>query len=238
MSSEKKESGYRIWGADNVVYGPVDAPSLKKWAEDERITPDTWVFENGLERWCKAVDVSVLAGFFKSKTSSEDSEQNKTHSGIRPGTLRRIKILGGMRDDQLAGFVRFMEVVEVNQFQEVVKKGQQGDSMYLVLEGEVRARVMIDGRESTLATLSTGDFFGEIAVFDQGPRSADIVANSSSVLLKISAKSLADLVDTVPELASAFLYSITGSIASRLRKTSKKYQDSIHFSRMTGRTGM
>jgi CRP-like cAMP-binding protein len=120
----------------------------------------------------------------------------------------------------------------------VVKKGQQGDSMYLVLEGEVRARVMIDGRESTLATLSTGDFFGEIAVFDQGPRSADIVANSSSVLLKISAKSLADLVDTVPELASAFLYSITGSIASRLRKTSKKYQDSIHFSRMTGRTGM
>ena len=68
----------------------------------------------------------------------------------------------------------------------MVSKGEHGDSLYMVLEGEVRARVMIGGKETTLTTMGVGECFGELAIVDQGPRSADVIANQPSVLIKVS----------------------------------------------------
>jgi CRP/FNR family cyclic AMP-dependent transcriptional regulator len=59
--------------------------------------------------------------------------------------------------------------------------------MFLALEGEVRVRLMIARKESVLTVLGPGEFFGEVALFDHGPRSADVIANQDSSLLKISA---------------------------------------------------
>ena len=105
--------------------------------------------------------------------------------------------------------------------------------MYLVLEGEVRVRLMIGGKETTLTTLNAGEFFGDISLFDHGPRSADVVANSESVLLKISAQAFQRLTNEAPDLATPFLLGICKTLTSRMRADNKRYRDTINFARPT-----
>ena len=106
--------------------------------------------------------------------------------------------------------------------------------MFMVLEGELRARVMIDGRESTLTTMGVGECFGELALVDQGPRSADVIANQPSVLVKMSAAALKKMFAEAPALAAPFMFALTRVIAQRVRALTKRYEDSIHFSRIAG----
>jgi len=127
-----------------------------------------------------------------------------------------------------------MEVIHCRQFSSVVNKDSHGDAMYLVLEGELRAFTLVDGKESTLSTINTGEFFGEISLLDEGPRSANVVANQDSVLLKISSAAFQHLVNEAPALALPFLLALSRSVVARVRTLTKRYEDSIHFSRTLG----
>jgi len=228
---------YRVWGLDSVAYGPVELPVLTNWVLDERVTADTWVFAEVSQTWLKAAQMPELTICFERRSSAAGA--TPTGSIARPeslkaGTLRRIKILADMEEKQLESFVQFMEVVTVRQFAEVFRRGEHGDAMYLVLEGELRARVIVDKKETTLSTMRAGDFFGEISLLDEGPRSADVIANSDSRLLKVSSAAFARLMGEAPALAASFLYGLSKSIGARVRVLTQKYQDSIHFSRLAG----
>jgi hypothetical protein len=228
---------YRVWGLDNVSYGPVELPVLTNWVLDERVIADTWVFEEANQRWLRAAEMQELKIFFERRSSAagaSPSGSTPRPEAIKIGSLRRIKILADMEEKQLESFVQFMEVVAVRQFAEVFRKGEHGDAMYLVLEGELRARVIVDKKETTLSTMRVGDFFGEISLLDAGPRSADVIANSDSRLLKISSASFAGVMGEAPALAASFLYGLSKSIGARVRVLTQKYQDSIHFSRLAG----
>src|SRR5437773_10194859 len=126
--------------------------------------------------------------------------------GIKIGSLRRIKSLAGMEERQLESFIQYMEVDSIQQFAEVFRRGQPSDAMYFVLEGELRARVLVDGKETTLSTMTAGDFFGEISLLDHGPRSADVVANRDSRLLKISAAAVEKVMGEARAPAASFLH--------------------------------
>ena len=85
-----------------------------------------------------------------------------------------------------------------------MKKGENGDALFMVLEGEVERRVMVEGRGSTMATLGVEEWFGELAILDQGPRSADVIANQPTVLIKVSAGALKKMFTEAPALAAPF----------------------------------
>jgi len=148
-------------------------------------------------------------------------------AGVNPDVMLRIKVLGGFNDAQLDSFVRYMEIVTLDSLATAVRESDPGDAMYLILEGEVRVRVMRRGKESILATLKAGDFFGEISILDEGPRSADVVANERSTLLKISTASFAKLRREAPALAEPFLHGLSQILVGRLRLLNKRYVDSL-----------
>ena len=100
--------------------------------------------------------------------------------------------------------------------------GDAGDAMYLILEGELRARTMNGDHETILSTFGPGDFFGDMALFDHGPRSADVIANMDSSLLKISSVSFARLAKEAPALATPFLQATSRTLASRIRADNKR----------------
>lgn len=145
--------------------------------------------------------------------------------------LQRKKLFTGMQVEQLAGFARYFETVKVPQFGNLVRKGQHGDAMYIVLEGELRALSIIEGKESILATMGPGDCFGEISLLDQGPRSADVVANRDSVLLKLSSAAFERLVREEPAMALPFVLALSREAVRRVRQATKRYEDSIQFIR-------
>src|SRR5438105_508374 len=146
MESNDDAPQYRVWGMDNVAYGPVELPVLTNWVLDERVAADTWVFTEENGEWQRAAQMAELTIFFERRSRGavgSAAGSNVPPQGIKAGSLRRIKILAGMEEKQLNSFVQFMEIVTVKQFSEVFRRGQPSDAMYLVLEGELRARVIV-----------------------------------------------------------------------------------------------
>lgn len=208
---------YFIWGIDDSPYGPVELPTLVNWIKDERVLANTWVFSRRDSNWQRAEDITELKMFFGKKF-----DRSADGPTITPGTLRRIKILADLNDAQLSHLIDFMDMQRVSQWSVVFRQGDSGDAMYLVLEGELRARVMVGDRETILGTFGTGDFFGDMALFDHGPRSADVLANTDSVLLRISAVAFGRLAKEAPSLATPFLQATSRTLASRIRANNKR----------------
>ena len=220
MESPATLNDYFIWGIDDAPYGPVPLPILVDWIKDERVLRDTWVFAHGHGVWQKASDFTELKDCFKPE--SDHLFATPTPGRFKPGELRRIKILAEMKDAQLAHLAFFFEFQEILQHSEVIKQGEPGDAMFLILSGELRARTMFGGRETILATFSTGDFFGEMSLFDRGPRSADVVANVNSSMLRLSTGSFERLTRDTPSLATPFLKATSRTLAARIRADNKR----------------
>ena len=238
---------YNIWAADNVVYGPVELPTLVAWVKDERVLADTWIFDAQNDRWRKAAQLPELQIFFQkeSPTASEQAARNAGTAAagspagtdqlkVTPGMLRRVKALADMSDSQLERFIQFMEPQQARQWAQIVKQGETSQAMYLVLEGELRVRLMINERETILATLGVGECFGEMSLFDRGPRSADVLANKDCVLLKVGSEAFDKLRVEAPELAAPMLHSIARTLAGRIRADNKRIKDSVNFARTGG----
>jgi len=110
-----------------------------------------------------------------------------------------------------------------------VKQGDHGDAMFLILEGELRVRIMADGREKILATLGVGDFFGDISLFDHGPRSADVIANMQSLVVKIDGDAFDRLAKEAPHIATPFLQAIAKTLTARIRADNDRAQRDVIF---------
>jgi CRP-like cAMP-binding protein len=161
-------------------------------------------------------------------------EMNDKAASLTSATLRRIKLFKGLEDTQFDSLIRYLEVMRVPQFSHIVRQGQHGDAMYIVLQGEVRALSIVEGKESILATMVSGDCFGEISLLDQGPRSVDVIANKDSTLLKLSSAVFERLVREEPALALPFTLALSREVVDRLRRTTRRYEDSIRFIRTSG----
>ena len=220
MESPAFGNSYFIWGVDDSPYGPVELPVLIDWIADERVVPETWVFARGAGNWQRAAEIPELKSHFGLKLTAVTGASSRV--GIKPGSLRRIKILADLKDAQLAHLAEYMELQEVSQWSVLFSQGDTSDSMFLVLAGELRARSMVGGKETILATFGPGDFFGDMALFDHGPRSADVLANEDSTLLKITSISFDRLTREAPALATPFLQATARTLAARIRADNKR----------------
>ncbi len=238
MPSSDSPVGFKVWGSDNIVYGPVELPTLVNWIQEQRVLATNWIYCEKEQTWRKARELPELRLFF-SEASGETVVLDSPPKEVLPkdlnfGSLRRIKVFAPFTNDQLVRFLEFMEVQPVRQWTQIVKQGEPGDAMYMVLEGEVRVRMMVAGRETILVTLQAGDFFGEIALFDHGTRSADVIANQDSLLVKLSAGAFQRLSSQAPDLASPFLLGIGQTLTSRIRADNKRLRDHLTFARASG----
>jgi hypothetical protein len=230
MATQADTARYYIWGIDQSAYGPVELPNLVSWIKDERVLAETWVFNEREVSWRRAADLPELQMFFTGKPAASITAPG----AIKAGALRRVKILAGLSDTQLERLSQAMELQRVPQWSVVVKQGERGDTMYLILDGELRARLMVGDKETILSTLGPGEFFGDMSLFDHGPRSADVVANVDSTVLKISAAKFEALALQSPDLAAPFLMATVKTLAARIRADNKRVGDSVKFARAAG----
>jgi CRP-like cAMP-binding protein len=96
----------------------------------------------------------------------------------------------------LAEEVRFMEGARV------VEEGEPGDAFYAILEGQAKA---VDKRGKMVNRLLPGDFFGEIALLDGGPRTATVVAETPLVVLEVRRKGFVRLLAADPSITVRLL---------------------------------
>jgi len=130
-------------------------------------------------------------------------------STLQPTYLRRIASLG-LEEAYASGALIFQE-------------GAQGDKMYLILEGAVRISRQVPGMgEEALAVLRAGTHFGEMALIDDFPRSADARAHEACRLFVIRKEDLEDLLFVDRDLAYDLLWTFVRTLSGRLRETNDK----------------
>jgi cyclic nucleotide-binding protein/uncharacterized protein DUF4339 len=229
MAAMSEVSGhYYVFGGDRQIYGPATIELLQDWAKEGAISAQSWIYLESEDKWKHAKDIAEVAPF-TAECAKVECTPATGGGGVRPGQLRRLVLFADMADDQLEKFVGLLEKVSLPSFRTIVKKGEHGDAMFLVLVGEARVVDNIDGAEKTLHTLEAGDFFGEVSLFDEGPRTANVVTNKDSTFLKISKANFHKLVAEHPAVAAAFLTALARFMAARLRSTNKMYSASLLF---------
>lgn len=134
-------------------------------------------------------------------------------------------------EQEMDEFLPLLEPLSAKAGEIVVPQDEVGDSMFVLVRGNCRVAHYKDGCEVELATLQEGDFFGELALIDRGPRSADVIAISDVALLKISQAALAKFAGIHPTAAFKLLMAIGRIMVERLRVANKRYVDSLLFIR-------
>jgi len=208
----------------------VDLSTLVSWAEEGRVTADSWVFTSATGVWQKAKKVPGLKRLF---TSGDTTRLRTSVPRVESEALRRIRVLSGLADHQLSAFAARGEIEEVPAGATVVTKGQTEDSLYFILEGEVSVSLSVMGKEVLLATLCAGDFFGDIALLTQGGRSADVTAKSNCTLMKLSAAALEEISRQHADIAAHFLRSLDQALTERIRADNQRFAEMMAAARQT-----
>ncbi|MCI9888985.1 Crp/Fnr family transcriptional regulator [Micrococcales bacterium 31B] len=124
-----------------------------------------------------------------------------------------------------------MTVTDYHRGATIFNEGQAGDQLYVIASGKVKlGRTSADGRENLLAVLGPGELFGELSLFDPGPRTATATAISETRLHGLNQKDLQDILHARPEVAIDLL----ASLAKRLRRTNETLADLV-FADVPGR---
>lgn len=225
---------FKIWAVDNMVYGPVDPSTLIQWAEESRVQADTWVHTQSKNSWLRAGDLAWLTKYFPTGAGAEVGIGSRGRSASGSGSevvsqdeLRQFALFSGLSNNDLCQFARFAELVEVPAGELILRKGAPCDAVYFVLSGQVRARLVIQLQETTLGQIPAGQFFGEVGMFIQATRTADVVADTSSRLLRLSSEAFQLLIEQVPALAAPLLFSIAKTMASRISDDNQRLQKEI-----------
>src|SRR4051794_30678267 len=90
----------------------------------------------------------------------------------------------------------------------IVQEGRRGNELYVLVDGEAH----VSRGDKTVATLTAGDYFGELAVLRPAPRTATVTATTDVELLIVTARELAILLMDVPLLARKLLTGMAGRI--------------------------
>ena len=134
--------------------------------------------------------------------------------------LRRVPLFSMLSDEQLQALAASVAKRRVKRGERVVQQGEKSDALSIILSG--RARVLMtdsgNGREVILATLQSGDYFGEMSLIDNDVHSASVEAEIQTDVLELGrAEFLRSLADSAP-----MAYGIMRGLVQRLRHADRK----------------
>jgi glutaminase len=135
-----------------------------------------------------------------------------------PPVLAAQELLAGLADDDLAAIEAVAELQPVRAGEVVCRAGDAADAMYFLLAGSVSVRVpLASGRSRRLSTLGAAVAFGEMAILDRQPRSADIVADEEGMLARVAIADLDAVLARRPTLAATLYRNLSVTLSRRLR---------------------
>ena len=145
--------------------------------------------------------------------------------------VKKAPLFAALDDEASATLMSSMTQTRLERGDVLFNEGDQGDRLYVIREGKVKiVRRSQDGRENLVAILGPGEMFGELSLFDPGPRTMTATAVAETQLLGLGNEDLNGLLQGRPGVAKVLL----AALAQRLRRTNENLADLV-FTDVPGR---
>jgi CRP/FNR family cyclic AMP-dependent transcriptional regulator len=127
-----------------------------------------------------------------------------------PDVLRSISLFCELGEDDLRGLAGLLRERRYPAGSVILSQGDPGDALFLIGSGQVKVAVLSeDGREVILSVLGAGGVVGEMALLDDQPRSAHVIAMTDTALFQLRRDDFRQRLRTSPELAIGLLRELT-----------------------------
>ena len=148
-----------------------------------------------------------------------------------PEVLKKAPLFAGLEDEAASALAAAMGTIKLNRGEVLFHEGDKEDRLYVVVSGKIKlGRSGSAGRENLLAILGPGQMFGELSLFDPGPRSSTATAVTACEIRTLEHDELMGWLSGRPEVALGLL----GQLAARLRRANDVVADLV-FSDVPGR---
>ena len=155
--------------------------------------------------------------------------------------IKSLDLFSKLSKEDIAASLDIFKLVEPEEPDYIIfKEGAPGDSLFMIISGQVEIRKIIDAEAGTskiLAVLPSGAFFGEMALLTGETRSASaVMRGTNGKLIKIERNDFMDFMSSTPKVAAALLGCLVSSLSDRLRDTSTDVVTLYETGRIIGRT--
>ncbi len=146
--------------------------------------------------------------------------------------LKKVQFFDTLTDEELKEVMSASQKEDFKKDEKIFSEGDKGDKLYVILSGEIRISKNIPGiGEEALSVLHPGSYFGEMALIEDVPRSADAIIHEDASLMSVSKGDLEKLMEKNVEVGNKILWKFVGTLSHRLRETNDKIRS---FFAMTG----
>jgi len=137
--------------------------------------------------------------------------------------LSQVYLFRELTPGEMERLLSISKEKKVKKNEVVFREGDIGDAFYLIVTGGVRISTFVPGvGEEALTILREGEYFGEMALIDDAPRSASAIANDDTMLLYIGKDDFRKLLERQTDIAYKLLWIFTKTLSARLRKTDEQ----------------
>jgi len=150
-------------------------------------------------------------------------DHNETQSAL--SVLKKVPLFRTLSKSELKEVTRIMHRRQYDFDEPIFHEGEPGVGMYIVLDGVISiSKGTKDSVQDELAELARGEFFGELALLDESPRSATAISKDKSKVIGLFRPDLLDLIDRKPRLGNKLLFELAHLIGERLKHTNDELQ--------------
>lgn len=144
--------------------------------------------------------------------------------------LRKIDIFSNLTEEELTIIRSVMKTREIDAGKTLFREGDRGDEIFIIESGRVAIAVELSGGQKLeLSEMSGGDFFGEMSIFENAPRSATCYTKEKTVLHGLKGEDFYRLIKRHPEISIKIMYRMLNITTERLMKTSNFLADMVQW---------
>ena len=139
--------------------------------------------------------------------------------------LKRVPLFADLADRDIEKIAQITHIRTYEPGETVFYQGEPGAGMYIIESGLVSIVLdLADEDRLKLTDLEEGDFFGELALLDESPRSADAIAQTPCTLIGFFRPDLLNLLERIPRLGAHVVLELSKIVSARLRNSNDEVQ--------------
>ena len=166
-------------------------------------------------------DIPLTESAARMRDLVERSMEDRREGNVVAQVARATDLFDGLGEGDMYHLARLGRLRRVHRDDVLIRQGEAGDRLFIVVSGAMR--VAVDGSE--LGSIGPGETAGEMALLDEKPRSADVIAARDGEVVEIRRADLLWLMDRRPRLGATVMRNLATDLAGKLRKADVRFAD-------------